>query len=243
MSKSTNDPLHFGQRLRSPEFDILSLDELRDLIGKINDKSLKWEERDDAKNRLLLAHARLIYGKVFSMTGGRIGIDDCQTELFDSAAGYIKERLSEIAIVGEKGFGYLNKAVMIRLGGWANDKIRRSDGKSLKRGKGQTISSGDALMADVPSHDQGVDDELIREETLSIIKANVFEAVAKLDDLEQSVVMCRFGLQKGDELTETEIADLLGQSRVDVQNAYRRAKDKLKKWLADHDPDVVSEPE
>jgi len=50
-----DDWFAFGRQLSHPEFEILGAESRKDLIRKINDKSLSWEERDEAKNRVLAA--------------------------------------------------------------------------------------------------------------------------------------------------------------------------------------------
>jgi len=238
MTRPNDDPSAFGKKLPRPEFDLLDRETLKELIRKINDKSLSWEERDDAKNRLLLAHVRLIYGKVFGLTGGKIGIDDRQSELLDSAVAYLKERLSEMAdAVVTDGFS-LTTVVSKRLVGWFGDKIRRSDGQTLKRGKNQKQEPVTAL-ADAKGAERLPVEEMIREETLAImasIKAHVFQAVEDLDGLEHVAIVSHYGLEGGGELSLNEVAELIGESLRDVTNAHRRAIDKLKKWLKEHDP-------
>lgn len=140
MTRRNDDPSSFGNQLPRPEFDPLDRVTLIGLIRKINDKSQSLEERDDAKNRLLLAHARLIYGRVFGLTGGRIGINDRQSELFDDAFAYLKERFSEMAESAERKTHSLSTVVCKRLEGWFGDKIRHADGQTLKRGKGRRVN-------------------------------------------------------------------------------------------------------
>lgn len=234
MTSRTDAPNSFGKQLSRPEFEPLDRETLKGLIRKINDKSQSVEERDDAKNRLLLAHARLIYGRVFDLTDGRIGINDRQSELFDDAFVYLKERFSEVADSTERGIS-LTSVVCERLVGWFGDKIRRADGQTLKRGKGRNHEPVTAL-AEVEGVETWPEENLIREETLAIIKANVFDAVAELEWPDQLVVISRFGLGGGDELSMNEVATLLGMTLNTVKTTYRRAADKLKKWLTDHEP-------
>lgn len=232
MNEPSDSKFRFRNQLSRPEFDILDNETVKALICAISDKSLPLQERDEAKNKLLLGHVRLIYLIAFEQTGGKIGINDWQSELFDSAAGYVKERLSNIAdAVQNKGVS-LQTAVIKRLAGWAADKIRRADRQTLKRGKGTQHVAMEGVDAPelVPS---AADQEAIREETLSLIKANVFQAVTELQGLEQIVVMSRFGFNDNDELSLKEVSELLDVPLTDVHNAYRRAKDKLRNWLAD----------
>jgi DNA-directed RNA polymerase specialized sigma24 family protein len=208
---------------------------LTELVHKINDKSLPWPERDAAKNELLLAQANFIWSKVFRLTGGRVGIDDRQTELFDSAFAYLKERASKIAAAVEDHGLSLLTAVAKRLEGWAVDKIRRSDGQTQIRGKGrekQPVTALDAAEAHAPPPDE----EVISEEALAQIKAAVFSAVAELDGVEQAVILSYFGLD-GPEMSMREVADWLEIPLSDAHNARRRAQDKLRRWLKDHNPD------
>jgi DNA-directed RNA polymerase specialized sigma24 family protein len=207
---------------------------LNELIRKINDKSLPWTERDAAKNELLLAWANFIWSRVFRRTGGRVGIDDRQSELFDSAFAYLKERASKIAEAVEgHGFSLLT-AVAKRLEGWAVDKIRRSDGQTLIRGKGREKEPVTTLDV-AEGHSATPDEEVVREETLAQIKAAVFSAVAELDGVEQAVILSYFGLD-GPEMSMREVADSQVISLSEANNARRRAQNKLRRWLKEHDP-------
>jgi len=182
MTRPKDDPHAFGNQLSRLEFDLLDRETLIGLIRKINDKSQSLEERDDAKNRLLLAHARLIYGRVFGLTGGRIGIDDRQSELFDDAFAYLKERFSEMADAVETRGISLTTVVSQRLVGWVGDKIRRSDGRTLKRGKNQEHEPV-AGLTDAKGAERRPYEGMIRE-TLKRGKNQEKEPVTALADAE-----------------------------------------------------------
>lgn len=170
----------------------------------------------------------------FPTTGGRVGIDDRQSELFDSAFAYLKERASKIAeAVEDHGFSLLT-AVAKRLEGWAVDKIRRSDGQTLIRGKGREKEPVTTLDV-AEGHSATPDEEVVREETLAQIKAAVFSAVAELDCVEQAVILSYFGLD-GPEMSMREVADSQVISLSEANNARRRAQNKLRRWLKEHDP-------
>jgi RNA polymerase sigma factor (sigma-70 family) len=215
-----------------------SHERLNELIHKINDKSLPWPERDAAKNELLLAQANFIWSEVFQLTGGQVGINR-QSDLFDSVFVHLKERASKIAEAVEDHGVSLLTAVAKRVEGWVVDKIRRSDGQTLIRGKGrekEPVTALDTAADRVPPPDE----EVIREETLAQIKADVFSAVADLDGVEQVVILSYFGFD-GPEMSMREVADSLGISLADAHNALRRARDKLRRWLKEHDPDNSNE--
>lgn len=209
-------------------------EQLHELIRKINDKSLPSSERDTAKNELLLAHTKFIWSRVFGLTGGRVGINDRQTELFDSAFAYLKERASKIAEAVEVHNLSLLTVVAERLKGWAGDKIRRSDGQSLKRGKGRKKEPVTALEA-AEGAVLPPDEEVMRQQTLVQIKADISSAAAEMDSVELAVMLSAFGLD-GPELSMREVADLHEISLADANNAIRRVRYKLKQWLKEHDP-------
>lgn len=214
-------------------------DRLNELIHKINDKSLSWPDRDAAKNELLLAQANFIWARVFRLTGGHVGIDDRQSELFDSAFAYLKERASKIAeVVEDQGLSLLT-VVAKRLQGWAVDKIRRSDGQTLIRGRGREKEPISALDTS-DGHAPAPDEEAIREESLAQIKAAVFGAVAELDGIEQAVILSCFGLD-GPAMSIREVADSQSISLAEAHNARRRAQDKLRRWLSDYDTHASKE--
>lgn len=209
-------------------------DRLYVLVRKINDKSVPWAERDAAKNELLLSHVGFIWDKVSDRTGGRVGISDRQTELLDSAFAYLKANASNIAQAVENEGVFLLKAIAERIMGWGVDKIRRSDGQTKKRGKDfkrQPVTvlhdQDDAALS--PSED------MIRDELHARIKAAVFETAAELTAEEQTVVLSHFGFG-GPELSMREIADLLGVTLYKANRIRESSQDKLRKWLADHDP-------
>lgn len=214
--------------------EVPTRDRIEELLRTISDKSIDLTKRDDAKNELLLAQARFIWSKVFQLTGGRIGIDDRQTELFDSAFGYLKERASTIAETASTSGLSLLTVVATRLKGWAVDKIRRSDGQSLARGKGMEKQSAEVIEWSEGTEEMSVE-TVMHEETLAQIKTAVFGAVAQLTDVEQAVVVSYFGLGRA-EMTMRDIAQSLNISLREAQNARRRAEYKLKQWLKGQAP-------
>lgn len=225
-----NDPFSLGNQLPGDTFRIINEERLRELIAKINDKSLPLEVRDDAKNYLMLAYSRMIYGEIFRLTGGKIGVEDRQTANFNSAFGFLKEKMSEMAEKTEAGGFSLKAAIVTRLRGWAFDKFDRVQAQK-RGGKATHVPANDAENLD--DGQNWPDEELMKEETLAKIKADVFEAVSKLEGLEQKVVISRFTVDGIDMLSIRDTAELLGEGLVDVDNAWRRARDKLRKWLDD----------
>lgn len=207
---------------------------LRELIRQIHDKSSPSSERDLAKNELLLAHENFIRYKVLGLTDGRIGINDRLTEQFDSAFIHLKERASQIAEAVKVHDVSLLTAIAVRLEGWAKDKIRRSDGKTLKRGKGRKKEPVTALEV-IQGGVLPPDEEVMRQQTLAQIRADIRSAIAEMDDLEVAVLLSYFGFD-GPELSMREVADLQGVSLAEANNALRRVRYKLRQWLREHDP-------
>lgn len=206
---------------------------IRNLIHRINDKSLPLDDRDAAKNELLMMQVNFIFARVFRLTGGKVGINDRPTELFDSAFAYLKQRASNIAKSVEDQELSLEVVVSQRLIGWASDKIRRSDLQTLTTGKGRKMEPV-AVLEDAAAATLSPDEEVIREEGLAQIKSAVFSAVADLTSIEHAVIASYFGLNGKSELSMREVADELGITLADAHNARRRAQYKLKEWLKEY---------
>jgi RNA polymerase sporulation-specific sigma factor len=70
-------------------------------------------------------------------------------------------------------------------------------------------------------------DEVADQVQLQIQKSKIYEHIHVLDDREQEVIRNRFGLDKGEEKTQREIAKELGISRSYVSRIEKRALMKL----------------
>ena len=206
----------------------------RELLRIVNDKSRPCRERDEAKNELVLDMVHRFRGKLFDLTGGKIGIADRQTELENSAFAYLKLRATKVAEEIEVDQLPLAHVVAKWLRSWAVDKIRQADGNSLKRAKGKQKRPVSEI-ANAAGDDRSPPDQLICKETAAQIKAALFSAVAELDDIEHAVILSYYGLDDRPELTMREVADELNIPLSMANNALRRAKAKLRAWLKKFD--------
>jgi RNA polymerase sporulation-specific sigma factor len=70
-------------------------------------------------------------------------------------------------------------------------------------------------------------DDVVNEVQMKIEKGKIYDYIHILDEREQEVVRCRFGLGGGKEKTQREIAKELGISRSYVSRIEKRALIKL----------------
>ena len=202
---------------------------LQELLETINNKSLDDGLRNAAKHELLLAHTDFIWRRVFGRTTGKIGIDDRQSELFDSAYAYLHGRASDIARRADDSEDTFEQIIAQRIKGWYGDKIRKSDGLSKKRGKCFQKQSSDALE-NVIVNTNSAEEEAIQAETFELIHDAINEALKVLDELEVFVALSYVG-KNGPAVSLRKIADLRNIPYIEVQKVWRRARDKMRKLL------------
>ena len=200
-----------------------------ELLEVIGNKSNPSEIRSDAKNRLAQILVTRFKAKILGATGGRIGINDSKTEIVNSAFIFLNKRASHIADAVRVKQLPLAYVVSTRIQNWAIDKIRKSDGNSLKRGKGVKFQAVDELQINVSN--ENALDELVQDEVESEIRLAVDTAISRLGELEQSVVLSYFGLDGNKELTLRQVADALNLPYPVVRNAWRSARKKLQNQL------------
>ncbi|MBQ9760948.1 MAG: sigma-70 family RNA polymerase sigma factor [Clostridia bacterium] len=81
------------------------------------------------------------------------------------------------------------------------------------------------LLSDVlGSEEDGVSFELLRREERRVVR----EAVAGLDERERELIELRFGLRGGGELTQKQVADLLGISQSYISRLEKRILSRLR---------------
>ena len=210
-----------------------SKERLRTLLRTVNDRSLTVSEREVAKNQMVLQMVENFLPLILKLTGGGVGIDDHE-DLEVSAFAYMKARASRVANEVESKNLPLVHVVSKWLNSWAVDKIRVSQGNTLKRGKGhrKVPVSETLLISDMHS---GPEWEATSKEVRMQIDSAVRASISNLDELERAVVLSRFGLVSGEDLTMREVSDELGVPLNAAGNAWRSARRKLSKWLADFD--------
>jgi RNA polymerase sporulation-specific sigma factor len=85
------------------------------------------------------------------------------------------------------------------------------------------------LLSDVlGSEEDGVSYELEKREERHVVRS----AVAELDDRERELIELRYGLRGGDELTQKEVADLLGISQSYISRLEKRILVRLRDRIA-----------
>lgn len=81
------------------------------------------------------------------------------------------------------------------------------------------------LLSDVLGNEEdGVSYDLLRREERSVVR----RAVAELDDRERELIELRFGLRGGEELTQKQVADLLGISQSYISRLEKRILARLR---------------
>ena len=85
------------------------------------------------------------------------------------------------------------------------------------------------LLSDILGNEEdGVSFELEQREERRLVRA----AVAELDPRERELIELRYGLRGGDELTQKEVADLLGISQSYISRLEKRILSRLREALA-----------
>ena len=86
------------------------------------------------------------------------------------------------------------------------------------------------VIADIISDDEDLVTKDIEksEETKFLMKA-----IGKLDEREQQILLHRFGLAGNDEMTQKEVADMMGISQSYISRIEKKILGKMKKKLED----------
>lgn len=207
--------------------ETVSKEQVAEWVRIINDKTLPEQVRREAKNAMVMAQKTFIGKRVWRWTAGSIGLDTIH-DLQNSAYAMLLDSASNIAGQADDVSSLLS-AIALRIKTWAADKIRHKN--RVKRGGGR---EREHLEFDNQTDDSlaAPDEEAAHREFLELLGVSVNEAISQLDDLESSVILSFFGID-GPKLSLREIADLRQRTFVDVDNAKRRAIEKLRKWLKD----------
>lgn len=210
--------------------ETVSIEQIAEWVRIISDKMLPDHVRTEAKNAIVMAHEKFIAKRVWGRTKGSIGLDTIN-DLQNSAYARLLESASNIAGQADDVSSLLS-AIAQRIKTWAADKIRHKNTK--KRGGGREQEHVE-LEYQTDDSQTAPDEEAARREYLEFqeqLKADVIEAISQLDDLESTVILSYFGID-GPSLSLRTIADQEDVPFADVNNAKRRAIDKLRKWLKD----------
>ena len=78
----------------------------------------------------------------------------------------------------------------------------------------------------------GTDDDLVEQEMLKSDQKKIFyEALKELNEREKEILILRYGLSNNDELTQKDVADLLGISQSYISRLEKKIIKKLRSQL------------
>jgi RNA polymerase sporulation-specific sigma factor len=84
------------------------------------------------------------------------------------------------------------------------------------------------LLSDVLGGDE---DTVYRNMETDEDKKTIEDAISKLPEREQTIIRLRFGMNGGDELTQKEVADLLGISQSYISRLEKKIISRLRKEI------------
>ena len=130
---------------------------------------------------------------------------------YDNSANCPLEDLISIGTIG-----YLRK----------NNKIRYEI--SLDEPLNIDYDGNELLLGDIV----GTDDDLVEQEMLKSDQKKIFyEALKELNEREKEILILRYGLSNNDELTQKDVADLLGISQSYISRLEKKIIKKLRSQL------------
>ena len=107
-----------------------------------------------------------------------------------------------------------------------NNKIRYEI--SLDEPLNIDYDGNELLLGDIV----GTDDDLVEQEMLKSDQKKIFyEALKELNEREKEILILRYGLSNNDELTQKEVADLLGISQSYISRLEKKIIKKLRSQL------------
>ena len=107
--------------------------------------------------------------------------------------------------------------------------LRKTGGRRCEVSSDEPLNvdwdGNELLLSDVLGNEEdGVAYDLLRREERRVVR----DAVAELDDRERELIELRFGLRGGPELTQKEVADLLGISQSYISRLEKRILSRLR---------------
>ena len=107
-----------------------------------------------------------------------------------------------------------------------NNKIRYEF--SLDEPLNIDYDGNELLLGDIV----GTDDDLVEQEMLKSDQKKIFyEALKELNEREKEILILRYGLSNNDELTQKDVADLLGISQSYISRLEKKIIKKLRSQL------------
>ena len=190
-------------------------------------EALVCEENETARNKLVEHNLRLVVyiAKKFDNTG--IGVED----------------LISIGTIGLiKAINTFNPTKNIKLATYASRCIENEILMYLRRNNKtrMEVSIDEPLNVDWDGNELllsdilGTDEDIIYRDIETEVEKNLLKkAVEKLSDRERTIVELRFGLNspQGEEMTQKEVADLLGISQSYISRLEKKIMKRLKKEI------------
>lgn len=180
---------------------------------------------EKARNILVEHNLRLVVyiARKFESTG--IGIED----------------LISIGTIGLiKAVGSFNPDKKIKLATYASRCIENEILMYLRKFSGirSEVSIDEPLSSDGDGNELllsdvlGTDNDLVHQELEAEVEKSLLrEALAKLSDRERRIMEYRFGMQGGEEMTQKDVADMLGISQSYISRLEKKIIDRLKKEI------------
>lgn len=188
-------------------------------------KKLETDEREYARKTLVERNLRLVVyiAKKFENTG--IGIEDLISigtiGLMKSVNTFNSEKKIKLATYASR---CIENEILMYLR--KNNKIRYEI--SLDEPLNIDYDGNELLLGDIV----GTDDDLVEQEMMKSDQRKLFyEALKDLNEREKEILILRYGLSNHDELTQKDVAKLLGISQSYISRLEKKIIKKLRNQL------------
>ena len=181
--------------------------------------------KESSKNKLIVHNLRLVVyiAKKFENSG--VPIDDLISigtiGLIKAVNTFSPERSIKLATYASR---CIENEILMYLR--KNNKIRYEI--SLDEPLNIDYDGNELLLGDIV----GTDDDLVEQEMLKSDQKKIFyEALKELNEREKEILILRYGLSNNDELTQKDVADLLGISQSYISRLEKKIIKKLRSQL------------
>jgi len=179
----------------------------------------------EASTKLIEHNLRLVVyiAKKFENTG--VGIDDLTSI---GTIGLIKAINTYKADKNIKLATYASRCIENEILMYIRKSSNRLKEVSIDEPLNTDWDGNELLLSDV----LGTDDDIVYKNIESVEESKIIsEAVSKLNNREQTIIKLRFGLDGGEEMTQKEVADLLGISQSYISRLEKKIIKRLKKEI------------
>ena len=183
------------------------------------------EEKERAKNELIQRNLRLVVyiAKKFDNTG--VDNDDLVSI---GTIGLIKAINTFDPGKNIKLATYASRCIENEILMYIRKSSNRLKEVSIDEPLNTDWDGNELLLSDV----LGTDDDIVYKNIESVEESKIIsEAVSKLNNREQTIIKLRFGLDGGEEMTQKEVADLLGISQSYISRLEKKIIKRLKKEI------------